>query len=55
MTTFDEVLVQNSIDFMERAKAAGKPFFVWHNTTRLHVWSFLSSRTTRNMMNAKTN
>ena len=41
MTTFDEVLVKDSIDFMKRAKDAGKPFFLWHNTTRMHVWTFL--------------
>src|SRR5262245_43915403 len=44
MTTFDEVLVKDSIDFMKKAKEAGKPFFVWHNTTREHVWSFLSPK-----------
>jgi len=54
MTTFDEVVVQNSVDFMKRSKAAGKPFFVWHNTTRAHVWSFLSEHY-KNMMNAETN
>jgi arylsulfatase A-like enzyme len=54
MTTFDEVVVQSSIDFMKGAKAAGKPFFVWHNTTRSHVWSFLSEHY-KNMMNAETN
>src|SRR5262249_52166005 len=32
MTTFDEVLVKASSDFMDRAKRDGKPFFVWHNT-----------------------
>ena len=26
----------------ERAVAADKPFFVWHNTTRMHVWTHLS-------------
>jgi arylsulfatase A-like enzyme len=54
MTTFDEVLVQSSIDFMKRAKAAGKPFFVWHNPTRMHVWTFLSDRY-KKMMNDETN
>ena len=54
MTTFDEVLVQHSIDFMKKAKADGKPFFVWHNTTREHVWSFLSPHY-KAMMNAETN
>ena len=27
---------------MDKAKADGKPFFIWHNTTRMHVWTFLS-------------
>jgi arylsulfatase len=44
MTTFDEVLVKASCDFMDKAKQAGKPFFVWHNTTRMHVWTFLSKK-----------
>jgi arylsulfatase A-like enzyme len=54
MTTFDEVLVQDSLAFMKKAKTAGKPFFVWHNTTREHVWSFLSPKY-KAMMNDKTN
>ena len=29
-------------DFMDKAKKDGKPFFVWHNTTRMHVFTFLS-------------
>jgi hypothetical protein len=60
MTTFDEVVVENSVAFMKKAKAAmkkakaaGKPFFVWHNTTRSHVWSFLSEKY-KNMMNPET-
>src|SRR6185503_12452888 len=44
MTTFDEVLVKSSSDFMDKAKKDGKPFFVWHNTTRMHVWTFLSQK-----------
>ncbi len=44
MTTFDEVLVNSSSDFMDKAKADGKPFFIWHNTTRMHVWTFLRAR-----------
>jgi arylsulfatase len=44
MTTFDEVLVKASSDFMDKAKQGGKPFFVWHNTTRMHVWTFLSKK-----------
>jgi arylsulfatase len=54
MTTFDEVLVKNSCDFMDKAKKDGKPFFVWHNTTRMHVWTFLSPKY-QAMQNSKTN
>src|SRR6516162_2655362 len=42
METFDEVLVENSKRFMDQAKQAGKPFFIWHNTTRMHVFTYLS-------------
>jgi len=41
METFDEVLVQASNGFMDKAKREGKPFFIWHNTTRMHVWTFI--------------
>jgi arylsulfatase A-like enzyme len=54
MTTFDEVLVKDSIDFMKKAKESGKPFFLWHNTTRMHVWTFLSQKY-KAMMNPETN
>ena len=30
------------LDFIERARKAEKPFFVWHNSTRMHVWTRLS-------------
>ena len=42
METVDQEILTASIDFMERAHAADKPFFVWHNTTRMHVWTHLS-------------
>jgi arylsulfatase A-like enzyme len=54
MTTFDEVLVDNSKRFMDQAKQAGKPFFIWHNTTRMHVWTFLSKKYSA-MQNSQTN
>jgi arylsulfatase A-like enzyme len=54
MTTFDEVLVKASSDFMDKAKKDNKPFFVWHNTTRMHVWTFLSDKY-KAMQNYKTN
>jgi len=44
METFDEVLVENSKRFMDQAKQAGKPFFIWHNTTRMHVFTYLQPK-----------
>jgi len=36
MPTIDGEFLAASIDFMNRAKSAQKPFFVWFNTTRMH-------------------
>ena len=33
-----------SLDFIERAHKADKPFFLWHNSTRMHVWTHLSDK-----------
>jgi arylsulfatase len=44
METFDDVLVEHSKGFMDKAKQAGKPFFIWHNTTRMHVFTYLSPK-----------
>jgi arylsulfatase A-like enzyme len=44
MQTFDEVLATNSCAFMDKAKADGKPFFLYHNTTRMHVFTYLSPK-----------
>jgi len=54
METFDDVLVQASNGFMDKAKRDGKPFFIWHNTTRMHVWTFLPPKY-QAMMNNRTN
>ncbi len=54
METFDQVLVKNSCEFMDKAKQEGKPFFIWHNTTRMHVFTYLSPKYQAEM-NAKTN
>jgi len=44
METVEDDLLQRSLDFMGRARAANRPFFLWHNTTRMHVWTRLSER-----------
>ena len=54
METFDDVLVQNTNGFMDKAKKDGKPFFIWHNTTRMHVFTYLPPKY-QAMMNAKDN
>jgi arylsulfatase len=54
METFDEVLVENSKRFMGQAKQAGQPFFVWHNTTRMHVFTYLAQKY-QAKMNAQSN
>lgn len=54
METFDEVLVQHSKEFMDRSKAAGKPFFLWHNPTRMHIFTYLAPKY-QAMMNPETN
>jgi arylsulfatase A-like enzyme len=51
METFDEVLVENSKRFMDQAKQAGKPFFIWHNTTRMHVFTYLAQKYQAKMNN----
>ena len=54
METFDEVLVKYSTDFMDKAKKDGKPFFLWHNTTRMHVFTYLPPKY-QAMMNPTSN
>ncbi|MCO5076647.1 MULTISPECIES: arylsulfatase [unclassified Chelatococcus] len=54
METFDEVLVQASSNFMDQAKKDNKPFFIWHNTTRMHVFTFLPPKY-QAMMNYQSN
>jgi len=44
MRTVENELLEYSLDFMDRAHAASKPFFLWHNSTRMHVWTRLSER-----------
>jgi arylsulfatase len=44
METVEDELLARSLDFMERSVKAGKPFFLWHNPTRMHVWTRLSPK-----------
>jgi arylsulfatase len=37
METIDDETSTAAIDYMKRQQAAGKPFFVWFNSTRMHL------------------
>jgi arylsulfatase len=41
METVDEEFLTAAIAFIEQAHAEGKPFFVWYNSTRMHVFTRL--------------
>ena len=44
MKTVDTEFLDATLGAMDRAKAAGKPFFIWHNTTRMHIWTHLQKK-----------
>jgi arylsulfatase len=41
METVDYDVTDTAIDFIKRAHGAKKPFFVWWNSTRMHIWTHL--------------
>jgi len=41
METIDQEVNAKAIDFIERANAEGKPFFVWWNSTKMHIFTHL--------------
>ena len=41
METVDDEFIAASLDFMKRSKKADKPFFVWLNPSRMHVFTHL--------------
>jgi arylsulfatase A-like enzyme len=41
METIDEEITREALRFMEESKASGKPFFLWWNSTRMHIWTRL--------------
>ena len=43
METIDEEVTTRALDFMDRAKKADKPFFLWWNSTRMHVFTHLKA------------
>jgi arylsulfatase len=43
METIDEEVTVKALDFMQRAKTANKPFFLWWNSTRMHIFTHLKA------------
>ena len=41
METIDEEVNVKALDFMQRAASANKPFFIWWNSTRMHIFTHL--------------
>jgi len=41
METVDEEFLAASLKFIEKATKDDKPFFVWWNSTRMHIWTHL--------------
>jgi arylsulfatase len=41
METIDEEVNEKALDFMERAAKEDKPFFLWWNSTRMHIFTHL--------------
>jgi arylsulfatase len=44
METVDDEILDWTLKFMDKAKAANKPFFVWLNPTRMHIVTHLSPK-----------
>jgi arylsulfatase len=44
METVDDVILDHTLQFIDKAKADGKPFFVWMNPSRMHVVTHLSEK-----------
>ena len=41
METVDEETTKAALDFIDKAHKDGKPFFVWWNSTRMHIFTHL--------------
>ncbi|MEH6551464.1 MAG: arylsulfatase [Pseudomonadales bacterium] len=42
METADREFAEGALKFIDKAHKQNKPFFVWYNSTRMHVWTRLS-------------
>jgi arylsulfatase A-like enzyme len=44
METTDEEFLAETLANIDSSVKAGKPFFIWHNTTRMHIWTHLQPK-----------
>jgi arylsulfatase A-like enzyme len=44
METVDDEILANALKFLDKARQDGKPFFLWLNPTRMHVFTHLSEK-----------
>jgi len=44
METVDNVILEHTFNFMDEAQKDGKPFFIWLNPTRMHVFTHLAPK-----------
>jgi arylsulfatase A-like enzyme len=44
METVDSVILEHTINFMKKAQQENKPFFIWMNPTRMHVFTHLAAK-----------
>ena len=51
METVDDEFIAATVDFMERAHQAGKPFMAWVNPSRMHLWTHLKPESQENLEN----
>ena len=41
METIDDEVTKASLEYLEKAAKSDKPFFLWWNSTRMHIWTHL--------------
>ncbi|MFD1315955.1 arylsulfatase [Namhaeicola litoreus] len=44
METVEMELLDRSLKFIDEQAKSNKPFFLWHNSTRMHVWTHLAEK-----------
>jgi arylsulfatase A-like enzyme len=49
MKTVDDEILKNTFAFMDKAKTNSKPFFIWLNPTRMHIFTHLSDKYEKKM------